>query len=84
MSLMETIAAIRALNQDISDQLQYIDGFQRETKEHLQLIQAEFAGSASGHDQRMISDIQAVDAALERARGELERASDALLRVQTV
>jgi len=84
MSLMDTLNEIRVLDRAIADQLRYIDEFERTNREHLSLVQAELSGGAAGHDDTMKTTIQTVDNGLARARGELERAAEALRRIQTI
>jgi hypothetical protein len=84
MSLMDTLREIKTLDDAVKDQIMYIDEFERTNRNNVGLVEEHLSGGTAGHDQTMKATLQAVDNGLTRARTELQRAADALQRVQAI
>jgi len=81
---METLREIKALDDAVKNQIQTIDAFARTNRSNIALVEASLVGGVRGHDAKLRATLHSVDDGLTRARGELERAADALRRVQAI
>lgn len=84
MSLMDTIREINGLRRSIEDQTRLMNDFLRDNKNNMQSVRSELHGSSRGYDQMMLTALQQAETSLTKSIGALNRASEALLRVEQI
>jgi len=83
MSVRDIMVQIAALQRIIQDQQMTINDFKRDNGDRIQLVRAELQGSTKGYDQRMLNELAQTESSLNTSLAALQRAADALQRVQT-
>ena len=84
MSLMDILRQVGTLERAIKDQGILVNDFLRSNQDTMQLVRAELKGSTKGYDQQMLSALSQVESSLKNSLNSLQRATDALQRVQSV
>lgn len=84
MSLNQIISEVRVLDRAVADQITVVDGFTRTNRENIQLVNTFLKGSTKGHDRRMLEALDQAETKLAEAKAQLQRANDALQRVQMI
>lgn len=82
MTWRQTQAEIMQLRRTLEDQARLLEEFMKKSRDNITLVRSELSGSPEDRDTAILAALQQTESSMTKAITALNRASDALLRVE--